>query len=201
MKRPLLLATWLGLVLSGCRDDVLPVEPRVPSPDSPPSRGVLADLPADFALTGAVASEIYADSNLVGDGTTNRGPYPRDVVWVLFRGGTTASERAAVVEAADGSVIAAASEIGEGGGYYIRLHKARNDRRILKVVELLAAFPQVAHASPDLTLLSNSLYRRPHDGNGWRRGSWRMDPADRNGQNWALEAVNAPLAWGCEVGS
>lgn len=41
---------------------------------------------------------------------------------------------------------------------------------------------------------------RPNDGASWRRNDWRLDQSRNPGALWALERVNAPLAWGCQRG-
>jgi hypothetical protein len=44
-------------------------------------------------------------------------------------------------------------------------------------------------------------YLRPNDGGGFTRADWRTARSQAGGNNWALEAIDAPLAWGCETGS
>lgn len=71
--------------------------------------------------------------------------------------------------------------------------------RLRQAVQTLMALPQVQAAFLNYAMGSSS--RRPTDGSGWTRSDWQLNPDSASGQNWALEQVAAPLAWGCEIGS
>jgi subtilisin family serine protease len=42
---------------------------------------------------------------------------------------------------------------------------------------------------------------KPDDGPGWERRDWNADSIPEYSLRWGLEAIRAPLAWGCETGA
>lgn len=43
-----------------------------------------------------------------------------------------------------------------------------------------------------------AMFRRPQDGPGFT--TWRLNPDSAQSDNWHLDAIAAPFAWGCAIG-
>jgi hypothetical protein len=132
------------------------------------------------------------------------GPYRRDIVVVRFEPGTPLAVRAALLDSISGRVVGGEMDPdGQSGIYFVRISGGTFDA-LVGAVTIMQRQPQVAYASwwglfePD-----NQSYRRPNDGAGWKKSDWKLDPTAPDGgrQNWALEYVRAPMAWGCNNGS
>jgi hypothetical protein len=86
------------------------------------------------------------------------------------------------------------------GGFFVRIPDPGPDWSALhQVLDLLNAEPTVRTAAPllrgNLEVTPNARY--PSDGAGFQRTDWLQGSAS----TWALRAIRAPLAWGCENGS
>jgi hypothetical protein len=143
--------------------------------------------------------DVYGTSNIVHQDPRITGPYPKDVVWVYFQNHSSEGERQAAFDSVGGVVIAT-QPIGPGGIYYVRLPTGANADSLHQAIGKLETLPQVHLASPDLSLAFRPTYRTPQDGLAWRRADWKLHPDSAGGANWGLEFVNAPEAWGCELG-
>ncbi|MCY7300169.1 MAG: S8 family serine peptidase, partial [Ilumatobacteraceae bacterium] len=142
---------------------------------------------------------VYADSNFVSGGTTIAGDLAKNVVMVAFDAGTSAATRTTAVSQVHGAVVGGIPLDDDGDGvYYIRPSTGETPAAVLSAVGTLAAAPGVAMAIPVMHDSVAADYRRPHDGILAR--SWEIDPANANGENWALESIAAPMAWGCSTG-
>jgi hypothetical protein len=135
----------------------------------------------------------HADGALVECGIPG---YPRclpDVVGVVFNQAATQAERQAAVEAV-GEL-----EGGAGMVYYVRLTGAPDPATMSRAIDLLRRLPQVEHARPYIPLPITVGHLTPNDGAQWDQ--WEVRDSSANGRNWGLEAISAPLAWGCDTGS
>lgn len=142
---------------------------------------------------------IYADSNFISGGTTIAGDLAKSVVMVAFDAGTPSSTRGAAVGLVNGIVVGGIPIDDDGEGvYYIRVATAGTPDAILNARRTLAAAPGVAMAIPIINDVIGSDYRRPIDGVKARQ--WQIDTAKADGDNWALESIAAPMAWGCSTG-
>lgn len=139
---------------------------------------------------------IYTDSNIIRSAPCITGPVIHNVVIVLFSKGTPQSKRQAAVDAVDGKVIGGA-RIDEDGFYLVLIDDDGTGKQLCQAMHKLQSFPYVEHAGPELFI--SEAYVEPADGQGFQ--DWRIRPDSANGINWALEAIAAPLAWGCETGS
>jgi subtilisin family serine protease len=135
------------------------------------------------------------DTSLAAEG------YVKRVVAVLFKASSTPSQRMAVVQGIGGTVIGGSVVSGQEGWYLLLVPTASNWESLRNVVELLRANTAVQEAVRVSRL--SRLWRLPKDGDRWRDTSWRKGPnlAGASRPTWALEQINAPLAWGCTVGS
>jgi hypothetical protein len=153
------------------------------APDSTPT--------ALFAALGSVSGPPLLDS-----------AYRKDIVIVAFISNATQAQRQAVIDSIGGEVVGGQHDpMSQDGAYYVRINGGTT-AALLSAVSLLHRQPIVSFAGlwrlfePPI-----ESYRRPEDGFGWT--DWKLDPATTNAarDNWALEYVNAPLAWGCSTGS
>jgi Subtilase family len=153
-------------------------EPGVPMtpPDGIPSWFFTAG--NAFACTGLVA-----------------GTCVRDVVTLVFQPEATQEERLSAVNAVGGTVVGGDEFIGD---YYVRIGGDRSLTTLEGAIAKLQSLPQVQEAT---TFQTNTLflnYLRPKDGPGFQ--DWRLLADSADGENWALEAIGAPNAWGCGTG-
>lgn len=123
------------------------------------------------------------------------------IVNVRFLEGTSVAQKQAAISSVGGSVIGGtASNLGEGV-YIVRVPLADTPAKLVRVALSLMDLPQVAAAylidtsDPDF-----SSYLRPNDGPGMQKVDWASNRQSAAGDNWALERIEAPLAWGCGTG-
>jgi subtilisin family serine protease len=100
-----------------------------------------------------------------------------------------------------GGQVAGGRRRGAGEGrYFVQIPFDQAGQNLCDAIDALNALPQVSSAN--FITYSEPLHRRPNDGPGWQRADWSLR---REGitltSRWGLEAIAAPLAWGCEVGS
>lgn len=122
----------------------------------------------------------------------------QDILIVRFRVGTPQDDRKRAIDAVQGRVIGGIAWGTLEGDYLVLLPTDTTAGNIQGALRILGALPQVESASPDYAM--DALWQRPVDGAGWRE--WKLDgEASTSRPNWALEAVRAPMAWGCSTGS
>jgi hypothetical protein len=152
------------------------------------------DVPSD-----SIIGILYADSNLVHTSTHYVTPFPSNVIWVVFNDASSLSAREAALDSVNG-VVVAGQRIHSGGIFYVAIPGDGTDGPVYNAIEKLKTLPQVAVASHDMTLDFTVSHRTPGDGAGWQRSDYTLDPTSAAGNNWHLERINAPMAWGCEIG-
>lgn len=125
-----------------------------------------------------------------------------DLLVVVFRVGTTQAAKQAAIDAVRGIVVGGRRFLQDHHTYYVLVPAQRSDLALLDAFDALRVMPQVSHVEIIyLDLKDEASYRKPNDGAGFLRGNWRVRHQDADSVNWALESIDAPLAWGCEVGS
>jgi hypothetical protein len=144
-------------------------------------------------------SEYYEEHNLVYDDHRMGGPFPRNLIVVLFQTGATLTERQEALALINGEVVGG-SRHGTSGTYYIRVEDHGTADPLFAAIAKLETLPQVAVAIPDILINIDIHYLRPNDGPGWKKEDWQVVPNRATGPRWGHEAVAAPLAWGCETG-
>ena len=129
------------------------------------------------------------------DGPTHEGEL-KGVVSLCFQDSATVQDRQLAVAFAGGTIVGGEPVDGGDGCYYMKVPAGGLDPMDTAINRLMS-LPQVDiaahtdHASP--------AYLRPHDGNNWT--SWSLSPDSVGPEsNWALEAIDAPYAWGCSTG-
>ena len=130
------------------------------------------------------------------------GPYRKDIVIVQFELRTPLAARQAAIDSVGGRVVGGTLYADKTDGYYFVLVSGGTTAALLKAVGTLQRQPQVGMAGWwSLFVEPYEAFLRPTDGIGWR--NWNLDPSATNStrQNWALEYVRAPMAWGCATGS
>ena len=138
---------------------------------------------------------VYSDSNIAQPSPSIDAPFLQNIIVIEFKAGTSLAEREAAIAAVNGSVVGGVPLPVEGH-YYIQITDSLNGAGLVQAAAQLRQLPQVQLASFETTVDFN--YRRPTDGPDWDQWKLLTDSAD--GKNWALEAVAAPLAWGCTTG-
>ena len=128
----------------------------------------------------------------------------RQILIIEFKAGSSIAARQAVVSSIGGVVAGGLPDEGPTQGLYIvRVRSDSTGTPLLAALERVKAFPQVEDGFVDLVLSDPAAYRKPNFGPGQQPGDWQVDPTRAFGapsRAWALNAVNAPNAWGCSVG-
>lgn len=166
--------------------------------EASPSLGTPCIVPATAPLITPDALILSLGEIVMGNGRRAR----PDILMLVFKEGTSQSVRQAVIDSVQGLVVGGYPMTYGESAYYVFVPAQRRGDRLLDAVEALLAMPSVAQAEIIFTEDGDqAAYRRPNDGSGFLKTDWRVLRQDSDGRNWALEAIDAPLAWGCETGS
>jgi len=127
--------------------------------------------------------------------------FVKNVVRVLFRDNSTLADRQLAVALVGGTVIGGRPFNARTGIYYVYIDDDGSGAQLWHATRRLKTLPQVQLAAP-ITELAE-MYLRPNDHGDWEETKWKIDPlkADTGSERWALEEVEAPMAWGCTVGN
>ncbi|HET7630866.1 MAG TPA: S8 family serine peptidase [Gemmatimonadaceae bacterium] len=147
---------------------------------------------------------LYDPANRTSDPRWPGAPFMRGIILMRFQTGAGQAERQAAVDSVQGEVVGGLP-FGPGEGMYlVQLPPDPTNDRMFAAMRTLNAMPQVSWAVPNQIYVGAATSLRPTDGAGMRRADWRLDPdsafGNVNRPTWALEAVDAPLAWGCIQG-
>ena len=129
-------------------------------------------------------------------------PYRKDIVIIAFNRRTPLALRQAAIDSIGGRVVGGRLDTDKTDGFYYVQISGGTNAALVSAVLILQRLPQVSFAGRwELFVLPIEAFRRPTDGLGWT--NWQIGPLNVNStrDNWALEYVNAPMAWGCSVGS
>lgn len=157
---------------------------------------ISTDFPAELnvALVPPDTSPAYfhADTNW-------RGMFMKRVITVAFRNGTTLADRQLAIAYVGGTLVGGVQALpGNEGLYTITIPGDASDATRNLAISRLKTLPQVDDAGP--TAGGKAGYLKPVDGNMWI--NWSLSPDSSSfEQNWALEQISAPYAWGCNGGS
>lgn len=153
---------------------------------------VVASLPPDSIPAWFDHDSSYASSQV-------EGRFLRGVVRVLFTEGASQAQREAAVNSVEGEVIGGAPGVDHDGDYFLKVMDDGTGAQLHTALTSLRQVPQVEDA--DLVGPGGGqMYVRPNDGAGWTRADWQVLPDSARGDNWNMEAIAAPLAWGCIIG-
>ena len=155
------------------------------------------DFPAELNVTATPPDsqpEWFSDDSS-WSGPTHQGVL-KGVVSLCFQDSATVQDRQLAVAFAGGTIIGGEPVDGGDGCYYMKVPSGGLDP-VDTAVNRLMSLPQVDVAAP--TAQASPAYLRPHDGNGWT--AWGLSPDSIGPElDWALEAIDAPYAWGCSTG-
>ena len=99
---------------------------------------------------------VYADSNLVRDPPWTRGTLTKNIVMLLFKGGTTATRRAAIIQLVHGKVVYNDRTGGDDGFYLIQVQSHSDACGVKQAIDLLKQVPEVDSVEPELVFGTNS---------------------------------------------
>ena len=160
--------------------------------------GPVPALPPD-SVPSAVWAALHAPANMVASAPWNPAPFARNLVLVTFKENTPQASKQAAIDAIGGQVVGG-NRSGNGGIYYVTIVDDGTPTPLFNAINTLKTFPDVEIARAEALALAPG-YLRPQDGSGWKRSNWEVNSnAPPSGDNWALEEIAAPLAWGCSVG-
>lgn len=145
----------------------------------------------------SVPAWVYADTNLAQGSEFVSGPFLKSVLIVRFVNGASLGDRQAAIDSVNGEVIGGLRLDGAEGRYVIRVSDPGTGELLVQAETILNSLPQVAVAALEQPL--GPLFRAPRDGAGWQE--WQVDPSRADDDNWALELLRYPHAWGCETGN
>jgi subtilase family protein len=141
---------------------------------------------------------VFADTNVIDGAAVLVGQLAKNVIVVQFEAGTSAAGRAAELAKVNASVIGGVRADSSEGFYYARPGVAGTAQEIADAADSVNAMPGVVFSAPALIEDMQADYRRPVDGPDAK--DWKLNPDSADGDNWALERINAPMAWGCSIG-
>jgi hypothetical protein len=166
------------------------------STDFPAAQGV-ALLPPD-----STPAWVQADSNVGGlsEPTALAVPYAKRVLQVYFKATATLADRQLAVAYVNGTVVGGWSAPDGSNAYYIlQVPDDGTGSGVMASRSALKKLPQVESAL--IMGYVTGSYLKPRDGLGYQDWSLNPDSVHLNNNNWTLEAVDAPFAWGCSTGS
>lgn len=121
------------------------------------------------------------------------GPCLPNVVTIQFTASASQEERQSAIDMIGGKVVG-----GTLGAYHVEIPRDTTMKNLRDAVEQLRKLPQAQYVAPFSTAVGTVDYLRPTDGTGFTK--WQMNPDSADSENWALEQIAAPMAWGCSVG-
>lgn len=137
--------TWTLLLLvltTISAGPVRTVEAQSPDRESAPAVAAVPDtVPRGWSIPSDSANAFFRHENLVIVHPRASGPYPRNLVLVLF--GASREERQSAVDLVEGSVVG-----GNGVYYYLLLPDCSSEDPVWRAHDLLVEFPRVLHVSP-----------------------------------------------------
>ena len=141
-------------------------------------------------------SWVYAATNLDSNTVALPGAFLKNIVIVEFKPSATLSQRQAAVASVNGAVVGGVPGSASEGHYYLSVPDSNRGEGLIAAVRKLESLPQVQLATYEFDVIP--AFRLPRENATW--SSWHTDRKTLNSENWALEAVLAPLAWGCSTG-
>jgi subtilisin family serine protease len=127
----------------------------------------------------------------------------KDIVAIRFTATATRDERQAAVDVIRGQVVGGhRPSPAMEGSYFVRIDDDGTGLQMRAAVDTLIKMPTVATIKPEYLWLASEFlaYVEPGDDGDWE-GAWQPNPTLADGDNWGLEAIAAPHAWGCTTGS
>ncbi len=144
------------------------------------------------------------DSNFVSHPALASLPFRRDAVIVYFNPNTSPTERASAIALVGGAVVGGQRVLGDGA-YFVLLPPDSTNQRPFTASDALNALPAVAAAIVQIRFEGPGAWQKPIDGLAWQRTDYHVYAESAYvphpyRSTWALDAIRAPLAWGCSTG-
>lgn len=149
----------------------------------------------------SIPESIFDSAFVTRDTTYSSLDFLRNVLVVSFVPGITDEDRQAALDMVNGEVVGGIPNGVGGGEYLVRITDNGTTGPLFSAIATLQARTDVV-ALVQPYFLGDApvpMYRRPADGPGFTQ--WQVLPDSADGTNWALEAISAPLAWGCATGT
>lgn len=108
-------------------------------------------LPPTNPIPPQIAEQIYASSNIVNGDSVERGPYPRDLIWLFFQDNASQAARQSAIDSIGGEVVGG-HRFNNGGAYYVRIQQDGTAGPLHRAIDKLKTLLQVKSATPDLEL-------------------------------------------------
>lgn len=126
-------------------------------------------------------------------------PHVRGILGVNFKRSATLADRQLAAALIGAEVVGGIPIEDNGDGtYFLRVPDDGNGAQLSEALKKLEPLSQVDVAAPLGRFEPNWL--RSVDGAGWQHLSLSPDSLSTGWSPWALEAINAPMAWGCSTG-
>lgn len=159
-------------------------------------------LRASSSVTSAAApttlpTYIQDDSSYISAAPYWRGRILQQSVLVLFDRAATHAQRDSAVQRVNATTVGGSHVFGSDGYYLLRL-PSPGVAAVFTAIDTLETLPGVAVALPVPDHGLEMSHLTPND---TLVADWQLNPLDASGRNWGMEAIAAPLAWGCSVGS
>jgi hypothetical protein len=154
-----------------------------------------AQVPAQAPDT--IPQWVYQPANFDSNTASIKVPFVKNIIVIQFQAGATQAQRQAAVDLVSGTVVGGRSFPSGEGYYYVSVPDTARGGGLVAAVDALKALQQVALTSYDFQV--EHAYRTPNDSVDW--DAWHLNHDTLTGQNWSMEAIHAPMAWGCETGS
>jgi hypothetical protein len=121
----------------------------------------------------------------------------RKVLTVRFIPGATVAQKTAALDSV-GAVVVGGHHLQNDpdGVYVIYMSGVTSNADLLVRQQVLSRQSVVQRAY--LSQRGKPSGRRPNDGTQWRKTDWDFKTDLSAGDNWAMEEVNLPVAWGCQ---
>jgi hypothetical protein len=160
-------------------------------------QGRLARAPVPAIPPDSIPAGLYAESSVVRSADGSSPEFLRDVLLVMFTSEATTEDRTSALDLVSGDVIGGIRLTSTDGSYLVRVPAGGQYDALERAASALRSLRHVRFAGPEF-LAARPNYLTPTDGSGWDR--WKVTPSEADGGNWGLEAIAAPLAWGCATG-
>lgn len=161
-----------------------------------------ADLPSEARIPEfspeSIPSWFYSPDSLLTDTTYATGHYVRNVVKVWFSPLTRQPRRREIIDSIGGVVVGGSRLGGKDGYYFVQVPGDSTGVGPYNAANRLQRFTEVLDASRFWINIYSVQSVQPNDGANFQ--NWRLSADSADGQNWAPEAIAAPLAWGCSRG-
>ena len=149
---------------------------------------------APDSVPAAIWAALHDPTNLTTDSLLGSAPFPRNMIMLRFVPGATLQQRQAAIDLIQGTVVGGARVFGNVEYYFVQIQHDGTTGPLRAAIAALSTLPAVATAMVEVAEITPN-WLAPHDGSGWN--AWATTKSLAGGQNWALERINGPLAWGC----